>query len=136
MMVWVPMLAVRGVGLGFQFLLQNSGGGAVGKLKHWGLMWLFTLPGFGSVLHPGPPRRAGKAQSSLLPEFDGSPPVPQVPLNGTPSLAVKMSPSCHPFVAHLAGPDNDLEEGTSQVPLRTTVRPILKSDNPRFDRMS
>src|SRR5258707_13671860 len=98
-------------------------------------MELFTFPGFVNVLHPAPPRRVGKAQSSLLPEFDGSPPVPQVPLNGTPSLAVKMSPSCHPSVAHLAGPLNDLEEGTSQVPLRTSVRPILKSDTPRFDRM-
>src|SRR3981081_454798 len=130
------LLSTKVFGCVLQYWVQNSGVGAVGTLKHWVLMYLFGLPGFVSVLHPGPPRRAGKAQSSLLPEFDGSPPVPQVPLNGTPSLAVKMSPSCHPFVAHLAGPENDLGEGTSQVPFRTKVRPILKSDSPRFDRMS
>src|SRR5467141_4041027 len=86
-----------------------------------------------SVLQPGPPSRLGTSQSSLLSEFRGSDPVPQVALNGTPSLAVKISPNCHPPNAHWAGAESDFGDGTSHVPFRTKVRPTLKSDSPRFN---
>src|SRR5258708_13902725 len=89
-----------------------------------------------SVLQPDPPKRFGKAKSSLLLELEGSPPVPHVGVNGTPSLAVNMVPSSHPSVIQRAGPENDFAVGTSHVPLITIVRPTLKSDNPRVHFMS
>src|SRR5713101_2594530 len=89
-----------------------------------------------SDAHPEPPSRFGKAQSSLLSVPAGSPPVPQVGVNGTPSLTVRISPSCQPSVTHFAGPANDLDEGTSQVPFTTSVRPTLKSERPRFNFIS
>src|ERR1700680_2341537 len=84
-----------------------------------------------SVPHPGPARRLGKAQGSLLFKPCGSPSVPNVAVNGTPSLALKIAPSSHPFTKRLAGPDSDLRPGTSHVPLSTSVRPTLKSDTAR-----
>src|SRR6266849_4770264 len=76
------------------------------------------LPRFVRVLHPGPP------------------PVPHVGVNGTPSLTVRIIPSCQPSVTHFAGPANDLDDGTSQVPFTTSVRPTLKSEGARFNFMS
>src|SRR5579859_686171 len=99
-------------------------------------MKLLGLPGFVRELHPGPPSRFGYAKSSLLSVFAGSPPVPHVGVNGTPSLAVKISPNSQPSVSHRAGSSDDLAVGRSQVPFRTRVRPTLKSERPRVNFMS
>src|SRR6266849_2687273 len=99
-------------------------------------MSLLGLPGFVSVLQPGPPSRLGKAQSSLLSVPCGSAPVPHVAVKGTPSLAVKIKPSSHPPSAHCAGADRVFGLGTSQVPLTTSVRPTLKSERPLLSLMS
>src|ERR1700730_15408428 len=94
------------------------------------------LPGLVSDLHPGPVRRLGKSQGSSLFRPSGSPSVPKVAVKGTPSLALKIPPNSQPFVIHAAAPENDLREGTCQVPLITKVRPILKSVRPRTDLKS
>src|SRR5260221_3200016 len=99
-------------------------------------MYFFGWPGLVSVLQPDPPSRFGYAKSSLLLELEGSPPVPHVGVNGTPSLAVNMTPSSHPSVSQRAGPENDFAGGTSQVPFTTSVRPTLKSERPRVNFMS
>src|SRR5207302_11320499 len=78
------------VGFGSQFACQNAMLGAVGTAKHSVLMQWVGFPGFVSVLQPGPPSRLGKAQSSPLLVLDGSDPVPQLGVNGTPSLAVRI----------------------------------------------
>src|SRR5260370_964333 len=80
--------------------------------------------------------RLGTCQSSLLSEPRGSDRVPKVGVIGIPLLAVKISPSSHPPNAHWAGAENDLGDGTSQVPFSTKVRPTLKSDKPRFNLRS
>src|ERR1700722_250123 len=85
-----------------------------------------------SVPHPGPVRRFGKSQGSLLFDPKGSPSVPKVAVNGTPSLTLRMLPNCHPFINQATGPESDLSWGTSQVPLITKVRPMLKSERPRL----
>src|SRR5258707_11226696 len=99
-------------------------------------MYLVCLPDFLRVGHPDPPSRFGKAKSSWLRVLAGSEPVPQVAVKGTPSLAVKIRPSSQPSVTHLAGPVQDFTPGTSQLALRTTVRPTLKSESPRVNRRS
>src|SRR5882672_6474614 len=95
-------------------------------------MYLSLLPGLVRVLHPEPPKRLGNAQSSPLRVLEGSAPVPQVGVNGVPSLAVKIIPSCQPPSAQRAGAESDLGDGTSHSPLRTKVRPMLKSDTARL----
>src|SRR5437667_2976122 len=95
-----------------------------------------TLTGFVSVLQPGPPSGFTSAQSSPLLVFAGSEPVPQVGVDGTPSLAVKISPSSQPPNAHCAGADQDLGVGSSQVPFTTKVRPTLTSERARFNLKS
>src|ERR1700730_548496 len=94
------------------------------------------LPGLVSDLHPGPVRRLGKSQGSSLFRPSGSPSVPKVAVKGTPSLALKIAPISQPLVIHAAAPENDLREGTCQVPLITKGRPILKSERPRIDLKS
>src|SRR5450631_2311911 len=94
------------------------------------------FPGLVRVLHPEPPNRFGKAQSSLLRVYWGSEPVPQVAENGTPPLAVKMSPSSHPPKAHWAGAESDFGVGAIHVPFTTKVCPTLKSERPRLSLMS
>src|SRR4029077_21294710 len=42
-----------------------------------------------------------------------------------------MAPNSQPLVIHPAGSDSDFAEGTSHVPLITSVRPMLKSDRAR-----
>src|SRR5437763_6706688 len=85
---------------------------------------------------PAPVSRLRNDQSSLLSVLAGSEPVAQVGVNGWPSVAVKIIPSSHPPNAHSAGPDSDLGVGISQVPFKTNVRPTLKSEGPRFNRIS
>src|SRR5260370_17928348 len=94
------------------------------------LMYLLGLPGFVRVWHPDPPSRFGKAKSSWLRVLAGSEPVPQVAVKGTPSLAVKNSPSSQPSVTHLAGPVPDFTPGTSQLPFMATGLPALKPTTP------
>src|SRR6202166_2534949 len=77
--------------------------------------------------------RLGKSQGSLLFKPNGSASVPKVGVKGTPSLALKIAPTSQPFVIHPAGPPSDLSEGTSQVPLITSVLSTLKSDSPRLN---
>src|ERR1700736_3450387 len=115
-----------------QLVCQKAEVGAVGKAKHSVLMYWLGLPGFVSVSHPGPVRRFGKAQGSLLFSPCGSPSVPNVAVNGTPSLTLRILPSCQPFTSHASGPESELVCGTCQAPLSSKMRPILKSDNPRF----
>ncbi len=95
-------------------------------------MYLSGLPGFVKLLHPEPPRRFGKAQSSLLPEPVGSSPVPKVGVNGTPVLTVKITPNCQPSVNKRAAPLYDFGAGSSQRPFMTKVCDTLKSDRPRL----
>src|SRR4029077_4972765 len=94
------------------------------------------FPGLVSELHPDPRNRFGNSQSSLLSVYCGSDPVPQVGGNGTPPLAVKISPNSHPPNAHCAGPARDLGVPNSQVPFRTSVLSTLKSERPRLSLMS
>src|ERR1700680_256272 len=115
-----------------QLVCQKAEVGAVGKAKHSVLMYWLGLPGFVSVAHPGPVRRFGKAQGSLLFSPWGSPSVPNVAVKGTPSLAMKMPPNSQPFVTQPTGPDVDFRPGTSQIALNTKVRPTLKSDRARL----
>src|ERR1700682_3314139 len=81
--------------------------------------------------HPGPVRRFGKAQVSLLFSPWGSPSVPKVAVVGMPSLALKIPPNSQPSTIQEARPESDLKAGTCQVPLITKVLPMLKSDRPR-----
>src|SRR6266850_5902286 len=120
-------------GAGSQFCVQKAISGAVGTAKHPVLTYLLALPGFVRLLQPAPPSRFRKAQSSELSVPVGSSPVPHVGVNGTPSLAVKITPSCQPSLSQCAGPLKDLGDGTSQVPFRTSVRPMLKSERARLN---
>src|SRR6202040_2235562 len=95
-------------------------------------MYLSAFPGFVSDWQPAPPRRLGYAQSSELNVPFGSPPVPNVGVNGMPVLAVNIIPSCQPSVKKRAGPVMDFGEGSSHRPLITSVRATLKSDRPRL----
>src|SRR5437879_5137667 len=121
-----------------QFCCQKfmSFPGTVGTPKQSVLMYAFGLPGLVRVLHPDPPKRLGKAQSSLLCVSAGSEPVPQVAVNGTPSLAVKIRPSSHPPSVHCAGAEKDFGVGSSQLPSTTRVCPTLKSERPRLSLIS
>src|ERR1700687_2353079 len=110
--------------------------GAVGMAKQSVLMYLFGFPGFTSDWQPGLVRRLGKAHGSLLPRSCGSPSVPHVAVNGTPSFALKIVPSSQPDVAQPAGPDRDFASGTCQVALKTTVRRMSKSESPRLNLRS
>src|SRR5258707_14662051 len=94
------------------------------------------MPGLVRELHPGPRSRFGKAKSSLLSVFAGSPPVPHVGGKGTPSLTVRIRPSSQPSLTHLAGPDNDFPVGMSHVPFTTSEGPTLKSKSPRVNFVS
>src|SRR6202790_3648699 len=120
-----------------QFAAQEfTSPGQVGTAKQLVLMYLIGFPGLVSELHPDPPNRFGNAQSSLLREPWGSDPVPQVGVNGTPPLAVKISPSSHPPNAHWDGAERDLGVPNSQVPFTTSVLSTLKSERPRLSLMS
>src|ERR1700674_3691948 len=134
--IWFPLLSTKLGGAKSQFAFQNARSGAVGTWKHPVLTYALGCPGFVSVLHPAPPNRLGKAQSSLLRVFWGSDPVPHVGVNGIPSLAVKISPISHPPKAHWAGAERDLGVGSSQVPFITSVRPTLKSERARLNLKS
>src|ERR1700730_8417054 len=82
--------------------------------------------------HPGPLRRFGKAHGSLLFRPKGSPFVPNVAVNGTPSLALSIPPNSHPLDTQATGREADLRPGSCQVPLITRVRATLKSERPRL----
>jgi hypothetical protein len=86
-----------------------------------------------SVPHPGPVRRFGKAQGSLLFRPWGSPSVPKVAVNGTPSLALKIPLTSQPFASQAAGRESNWRAGICQVALITKTRPTLNSDSPRID---
>src|ERR1700675_5095566 len=105
--------------------------GAAGKVKHWVLMYWAGSPGLVRVAQPGVLRRFGNAQSSALLRPCGSPPVPHVAVNGTPSLTLKIVPNSQPFAIHAAGPENDFGAGTCHVKLKTNVRLISKSERAR-----
>src|ERR1700682_675632 len=95
-------------------------------------MYWLGFPGLISDPHPGPVRRLGKSQGSLLFKPNGSPSVPKVAEKGTPSLALKMPPSSQPLASQVTGPETPLRLGTCQVLLITRVRLMLKSDRPRL----
>src|ERR1700680_3896834 len=116
-----------------QLVCQKAEVGAVGKAKHSVLMYWLGLPGLVSVPHPGPVRRFGKAQGSLLFSPWGSPSVPKVAVNGTPSLALKIPLNSQPFAIQSAGREANWRAGICQVALITRTRPTSYSDRPRID---
>src|ERR1700681_4471040 len=89
------------------------------------------FPGLTSELQPGPPRRLGKAQGSLLPRPSGSPSVPNVGVKGTPELAFNNALVSQPFATQASGPVSERGPGICHVPAITKVWDTLKSESPR-----
>src|ERR1700724_2844988 len=52
---------------------------------------------------------------------------------GIPELILKMPPTCHPPIAALANPFNDLGTGSAHNKLMDAVWATLKSERPRSD---
>src|ERR1700724_45576 len=79
---------------------------------------------------PGPWRRSGRPNGSVLPNSSGSPLM--IALKGTPLLASNIPPNCHPLHAHCPAANSDLGLGISHSKLVTRFLPTLKSEGPRF----
>src|SRR5215471_8237903 len=67
-----------------------------------------------------------------MPAPSGSPSEPKVAVKGSPSLAWKIPPSCHPSASQCAAAKEDFGDGRFHVPFKTSTRPMLKSDNARL----
>src|ERR1700682_1413329 len=93
-------------------------------------MYWSGFPGFTGLSHPGPAMRLGRAEGSRFPRLSGSGEI--ITLKGTPLLASKIPPNCHPLNAHCPGAKLHLESGISHSKLITRFLPTLKSEGPRF----
>ena len=114
-------------------LVEEGRVGCGGHGEALGLDVIVGVPGIRERLTAGPPNNAGEVPIITAQRSKGISAHRERGVNGTPSLAVKISPNSHPLSGHAAAPENDFGEGTSQVPFRTRVRPMLKSERPRLN---